>query len=73
MQEEEIRELRHCEWGWGSPGTPACGGPGLTPPQCLLGGGGGCLGLTPPPCPQVTLLSFSVESEFTFVDYIRGG
>lgn len=23
--------------------------------------------------PQVTLLSFSVDSEFTFVDYIRGG
>ncbi|NWI21230.1 CPNE9 protein, partial [Crypturellus soui] len=26
-----------------------------------------------PARPQVTLLSFSVESEFTFVDYIRGG
>ncbi|NXA40062.1 CPNE9 protein, partial [Eudromia elegans] len=26
-----------------------------------------------PTHPQVTLLSFSVESEFTFVDYIRGG
>lgn len=23
--------------------------------------------------PQVTLLSFSVDSEFTFVDYIKGG
>ncbi|OXB67236.1 hypothetical protein ASZ78_015877 [Callipepla squamata] len=25
------------------------------------------------PCPQVTLLSFAVESDHTFLDYIRGG
>lgn len=38
------------------------------PPQLCLQKCQGCL-----LCPQVTLLSFSVDSEFTFVDYIKGG
>ncbi|KAL2299872.1 hypothetical protein Nmel_012725, partial [Mimus melanotis] len=37
---------------------------------CVSGGGSSRFD---PLCLQVTLLSFSVESEFTFVDYIRGG
>nr|XP_051685578.1 copine-9 isoform X1 [Oryctolagus cuniculus] len=59
--------FRHCA-GWDSLGH----GVGSVPcPFChtrpLPSGGAAS------PVPQVTLLSFSVDSEFTFVDYIKGG
>lgn len=42
MQEEEIRELRHREWGWGTPRAPDRGRGGRqTPTLCLLGRRGG--------------------------------
>lgn len=70
MQEEEICEFWHCEWGWGVPGPPVFQGMVRLHLLCVPGSGGS---RSDPLCPQVTLLSFSVESEFTFVDYIRGG
>ncbi|XP_059712590.1 copine-9 isoform X4 [Haemorhous mexicanus] len=70
MQEKEICEFWHCEWGWGIPGPPAFQGLVWLHLLCVPGSGGS---RSDPLCPQVTLLSFSVESEFTFVDYIRGG
>lgn len=42
---------------------------------CVEGGTQGVWALPPlnPTSPQVTLLSFAVEAEHTFLDYIRGG